>query len=179
MHLRIAPLLLCLATLVFAPRTTRAESSVSSVPHELQLGLNLRTDLGVHFARLDAGWRRGRIGVLLVVDPMFWTDQQTFTDLLVFYMGNVIQPFAGWRLATIPLADGPQLQENLLLGFGIPFPRMLGGRIGGQFGLELAMMLFKHGGGLPGESIRFTSGRYYIDFINFGMYARFHYNVGL
>lgn len=167
--------LLTFLAAVGGAETAHAEEDV----HELQLGLNVRTDLGVHFARIDAGWHRNRLGLLLVVDPMFWTDGQTFTDLVGYYMGNVLQPYVGWRLATIALAEGAQLQENLLLGFALPFPRFWGGRFGGQWGFELAMMLVKHGGGLPSESISFESGRHYIDFVNFGMYARFDYNLPL
>jgi hypothetical protein len=90
-----------------------------------------------------------------------------------------VQPFAGWRLNTVPLVGTSQLQQNLLLGAGLPFPKFFGDRVTGQWGLELAMMLVKHGGDLPAETIAFKSGRHYIDFVNFGMFARFDYNLGL
>ncbi|MBA2664638.1 MAG: hypothetical protein H0U74_20290 [Bradymonadaceae bacterium] len=147
--------------------------------HTLQAGLNLRTDFGVHAVRIDLGWTSGRLATLVVLDPMFWTDGQTSTDLVAFWMTDSFHPYVGWRLTTIPLLDGAQFQQNLLLGTGLALPQFFDGRVTGQWGIELAMMLVKHGGGLPAETISFASGRHYIDLVNFGMYVRFDYNVGL
>ncbi len=42
----------------------------------------------------------------------------------------------------------------------------------GQAGLELAMMLVKHGGGGPVETIGFSQGRRFVDFVNFALFLR-------
>lgn len=142
-----------------------------------ELGLNLRTDFGVRAIRLDAAWAAPSFRVLLVLDPMFWTDGQTSTDVVAFLRTDGFEPFAGWRLNTIPVLEGSRFQHNLLLGTALRFPDFLGGRVSGQWGIEMAMMLTQHGGGLPADGIGFASGRHYLDLVNFGMFARFHYNL--
>ena len=152
------------------------EAAPESHPHRLQLGVNLRTDMGVHAVRADVGWSRGELGTLLVLDPMFWTDGQTSTDLTAHWLRDGFQPFAGWRMTSVPVLDSTQLQQNLLVGVGLPFPSFYDGWLTGQWGLEMATTVVKHSGGLPSESISFESGRHYIDFVNFAMYARFDFN---
>lgn len=144
----------------------------------VELGVNIRTDFGVHAIRLDAAWVTPRFRALLTVDPMYWTDNQTSTDLLGFWRTEAFEPFAGWRLNTIPVVDGAQLQHNLVVGTALRFPELFDGRIGGQWGMEMATMLFSHGGGVDGRAIGLASGRHYVDLVNFGMFARFHYNLG-
>lgn len=172
-------ILLALALFIILPSAESAAFERRYKGPTLELGLNLRTDFGVHALRVDAGYKVGNFGSLLVLDPMFWTDGQTNTDLLFFYLSDRVHPFAGWRLNTVPALEGSQLQHNLLLGTGLPFPSFWGGRITGQWGIELSMVLFKHGGGLPSDRIGFQSGRHYLDLVNFGMFARFDYNLRL
>lgn len=176
--MKLMSLFVVLAVCFLFPGNARAGEAVEP-GHTLELGVNLRTDFGVHAFRLDVGYKTERFGTLLVLDPMFWTDGQMSTDLLFFWLTDGFQPFAGWRLNSVPALDGSQLQQNLLLGTGLSFPSFWGGRITGQWGIELAMTLFKHGGGLPSDSIGFQSGRHYLDLVNFGMFARFDYNLGL
>lgn len=145
----------------------------------LELGVNLRTDFGVHALRADLGFRYGNHSILLVLDPMFWADGQTSSDLIYFRVRDGFQPMVGYRLNTVPALDGSQLQHNAILGTALNFPPFWDGRIRGQWGLEMAMVLLKNGGGLPVETIAFDSGRHYIDLVNFGMYARFDYNLRL
>ena len=177
-----APLMgifLLVAMMAAGPAVASAEEGGCDCAPTVEVGANLRTDFGVHFLRLDAAFSTQRFRALLVVDPMFWTDGQTSTDVIGFYRFSRFEPYAGWRLNTIPIVEGSQLQHNLLLGTALGFGDFWGGRISGQWGFEMAMMLYKHGGGVPSNTIQFRSGRYYIDFINFGMFARFHYNIGL
>jgi hypothetical protein len=104
---------------------------------------------------------------------MALTDGQMSTDLLLQYRSDVgIDGLVGWRTTTIGALDGPQFQQNLLLGAGLELPRFCDGAIRGQWGVELAMTVVKHGGGLPQEVISFSSGRHYIDLVNFAMFAR-------
>lgn len=145
----------------------------------LELGANLRTDFGVHVVRIDMAWRIPNFRVLLTVDPLFWLDGKSSTDLLAMWRTAKVEPFAGWRLNTVSLLEGSQLQHNLVLGTALPFPEFFDGALGGQWGIEMAMMLVKHGGGIESNTIGFDSGRHYIDLVNFGMFARFHYNLEL
>jgi hypothetical protein len=140
------------------------------------VGVNLRTDLGVHPLRLDVGGRYGNVDATLVFDPMALTDGQMSTDLLLQYRSDLgIDGLVGWRTTTIGALDGPQFQQNLLLGAGLELPRFGDGAIRGQWGVELAMTVVKHGGGLPQEVISFSSGRHYIDLVNFAMFARIEF----
>ena len=145
----------------------------------LGLGLNLRTDLGVHPLRVDVGFRLPKLEVLMILDPMFVFDKQSSTDLLFLFLPNKVPPYAGWRMTTIGLVDGRQFQQNLLLGVGLALPEFLDGRLRGQWGFELAMTTVKHGGGLPSETLSFASARSYLDLVNFAMYARYDFQLGL
>jgi len=150
--------------------------TTAPTPFEIHGGLNLRTDLGVHPLRLDGGVRYGILDVVLVLDPMVLTDGQASTDLLLQLRSDVgIAGIAGWRLTTVGIADGIQFQQNLVLGVGMDLPSFFGGAVRGQGGLELAMMIVKHGADLPSEVISFASGRHYIDLVNFGMFARYEF----
>ena len=161
-----------------APAPAPAPTSPAPAPlsWDIHGGVNLRTDLGVHPLRLDGGVRIGSFDSVLVLDPMFFTDGQASTDLLLQYRSDVgIAGMAGWRTTTLQAIDGLQFQQNLLLGVGLDFPRFFDGAVRGQWGLELATMIVKHGGGLPEEVISFASGRHYIDLVNFAMFARFEF----
>jgi hypothetical protein len=174
----IALLIMALATDAAAQDAPTTEDTAQSTS-AIELGANLRTDFGVHSLRLDAAYAAERFRVLLVVDPWVWTDSQSSTDLIGFFRTSKFEPYLGWRLNTVPAVDGSQLQHNLLLGTALRFPEFFDGRVSGEWGFELAMMLYKHGGGVPSNSISFESGRHYLDFVNFGMFARFHYDIPL
>lgn len=142
-------------------------------------GLNLRTDLGTHPIRIDGGVRWRCLDFILVLDSMFWTDSQFDLDLIVdwsFLPGW--SALAGWRATSIGLARGRQWQQKSLLGIAGRLPDMFGGHIRAQWGLELAILWVKHGGGLPTDSISFASHRHFSDNFNFGMFVRFEYAAG-
>lgn len=136
-------------------------------------GINLRTDLGTHPLRIDGGVRYKQLDFVLVLDPMYFLDEQSSTDIFAEWRGkNGLSPLLGWRFNTIGLIDGSQVQHNLLVGGALDTPKFLDGRIRGQVGLEMAMMLVKHGGGGPVETIGFSSGRRFVDFVNFALFLR-------
>ena len=156
-----------------------AEAKRRARPAVIEAGLNLRSDFGIHPLRLDLAWAAEHYRVLLVVDPMVWTDGQSSTDLIGFFRTAGFEPFLGWRGNTIPLLEGSQIQHNVVVGTALRFPEFLGGRVSGQWGMEAAVMVYKHGGGVPASGTSFASGRHYLDYVNFGMFARFHYNIYL
>jgi hypothetical protein len=141
------------------------------------VGVNLRTDLGTHPLRVDGGVRLGRWDLLLVLDPLVFSDGQHDADLI----GQILLGegrwalWGGWRPTTIALSGGYQLQEKVLLGVAGGLPPLWAGRLRAQWGFELSMLLVKHGAGLPTEAISFSSARVFQDHINFGMFVRFEY----
>ncbi|MFH1810398.1 MAG: hypothetical protein ABIJ09_16775 [Pseudomonadota bacterium] len=154
-----------------APATAQPLDEDKSL--RLHGGLNLRTDVGVHPIRLDAGAQWKDLDMLLVVDPMVLLDGQMSSDFIAQWRSDLgVALFGGWRLSTIPLLEGAQFQHNLLLGAGAELPRWFGGLLGGQVGLEMSSVLLKHGGGIPAETISFASGRHYIDLVNLALFLR-------
>ena len=155
-----------------APAPEESKPRTSS-PWGFHGGINVRTDLGTHPFRIDGGVRYKQLDFILVLDPMYLMDQQSSTDLLAEWRGkNGFAPVLGWRFNTIGFIDGSQVQHNLLLGGALDTPKFWDGRIRGQAGLEMAMMLVKHGGGGPVETIGFSSGRRFVDFVNFALFLR-------
>ena len=173
-----------LAALLVVTATEEGLADEAPAPEEdafaIEAGLNLRTDLGVHPLRLDLAARWPDWEVALVLDPMFWTDGQTSTDLLGWWLNEAqVWPLAGWRMTTVPLLDGAQFQQNLVLGVGLPLPRFFDGRLRARWGMELAMVVVKHGGGVASEWLSFASARHYLDLVNFAMFVRFDFHWGL
>lgn len=156
-----------------APKTETTVPQPAPSPLGFHGGINLRTDLGTHPLRIDGGVRYKQLDFILVLDPMYFMDQQSSTDLLAEWRGkNGFAPVLGWRFNTIGLIDSSQVQHNLLLGGALDTPKFWDGRLRGQAGLEMAMMLVKHGGGGPVETIGFSSGRRFVDFVNFALFLR-------
>lgn len=181
MHTRLSSFALLIVMLGLSPQAMATEPPIDKsdpAPHSLGVGLNLRTDLGAHPLRVDLVWRTAHTDLALVLDPMFWTDGQSSTDLMVsFLLKNRLQPLVGWRLNTIKLPEARQLQHNLVAGLGLALPSFWRDRLKGQWGFELATTLVKHAGGLPAETISFASARSYLDLVNFGMFARFDFHI--
>jgi len=138
------------------------------------VGLNLRTDLGAHPLRLDAGLRLRRWDFTLVVDPAYFLDGQHDLDVLA---SRELVPgwavFAGIHSTAVSIADGAQWQESTLCGLLLAPPTLAGGHLRAQLGIELAILWLKHGGGLPTKTISASSE--ISDFLFVGMFARFAY----
>jgi hypothetical protein len=156
-----------------SPKVESTDPPATHSPWGFHGGINLRTDLGTHPLRIDGGVRYKQLDFILVLDPMYFLDQQSSTDILAEWRGkNGFSPVLGWRFNTIGLVDGSQVQHNLLLGGALDTPKFWDGRLRGQAGLEMAMMMVKHGGGGPVETIGFSSGRRFVDFVNFALFLR-------
>jgi hypothetical protein len=141
---------------------------------DCHIGLNLRTDLGAHPLRLDAGLRLRRWDFTLVVDPAYFLDGQHDLDALA---SRELLPgwavFGGVRSTAVSIADGTQWQESTLCGLLLSPPSLAGGHLRAQLGVELAILWLKHGGGLPTKTI--SASRELSDFLFVGMFARFAY----
>lgn len=138
-------------------------------------GLNIRGDLGTHPIRIGGGVQFAHIDTTLVLDPMFWTDDQFDIDALAFWAPcpRAWGLFGGWRTSTIGLLGGTQFQEKLLAGIGAPLPQL--GPFRARWSFELAAVIVKHGADLPSDWISFASGRDFIDLLNFGMFVSIEY----
>ncbi len=81
-----------------APQVTPVQSSKAPPPSPWGFhgGINLRTDLGTHPVRIDGGVRYKQLDFALVLDPMYFLDQQSSTDLLAMWRGkNGFSPVMG------------------------------------------------------------------------------------
>jgi hypothetical protein len=156
--------------------SSEACSEPSCQSRDAHGGLNLRTDFGTHPIRVDGGVRFGSIDLYLVLDPMVWLDSQADLDLVVdFALGRGWSVLAGWRATSIGILGGRQWQQKSLTGVAARLPSFAGGHLRGQWGLELAVLWVKHGGGLDSEWISLDSPRDWLDHLNFGMFVRFEY----
>jgi hypothetical protein len=137
------------------------------------LGLNLRPELAVHPVRLGGGLRAGSVDFLAVLDPLFWTDGVIDTDLVTeWWLLRGFAVFAGWRPTAIDLGDGHQIQHRMLIGAGAALPELPGG-FRAHVGFELAVLLYKHGGGLPSDGLSFD--RSAADHISMGAFLQVEY----
>lgn len=156
-----------------------ATAAPAHAEDEWHAGLAVRGDLGTHQLRIGGGVQLGRLDTLLVLDPMFWTDGQIDTDVLVGWYPS--EPgwgvFGGWRDSSIELLGGRQFHEKLVLGVGATLPPL--GPFEARFQFELATLVLKHGGDLPSDWISFASGRDFIDLLNFGVFVTIEYGRAL
>jgi len=155
--------------LVFILVAASATSAVAET--RWHAGLNLRADTGTHPVRAGVGVGVDKTDVSLVLDPMFWTDQQHDLDLFATYgvADGGFGPVAGWRTTAIGILGGTQLQQKLVLGVGAKLPRVWS--LDMRWHFELATVVVKHGADLPTEWISFATGRDFIDLLNVGMFV--------
>lgn len=155
--------LLCLAAPAGADEPVR----------DWHLGLNLRPELAVHPIRIGGGVELGSVDLLAVLDPLFWTDGVTDTDLVAewwFLPGFSL--LGGWRPTAIDIGDGHQIQHRLLIGAGAALPD-LPGSFRARIGFEVAVLLYKHGGGLPSDGLSFD--RSAADHLSMGAFLQVEY----
>ncbi len=138
-------------------------------------GVNLRSELGTHPVRVDGGVRFGRLDLIAVLDPMFWTDGEADVDVVavVRVAPSGYGVLAGWRPASIAIGDLRQFQHSLLVGAIGPLPRV--GPLELAWGVEVAAVVVKHGGGLPTETLSIGDTSEVGDNINATMFLRVGY----
>jgi len=161
------------------------ESPEAPTVNAWHAGLNIRTGLGTHFLRIDGGVQLGALDLVAVIDPLFWTDGQLDTDLLVGWRFAGAPPSlapllhgwsvrGGWRGTRVSIGSDAQWQQKLVLALTGGLPPITS-FLRAEWGLELATVLVKHGGGLPTEVLSFASTRHFIDLVNFGMFVRLEF----
>ena len=142
-------------------------------------GLNLRSELGTHPIRIDGGVQLGKVDLIGVLDPMYWTDGEVDIDLIAaVHVVKGYAVFGGWRPASIGIAqDERQFQHALLLGALGPLPKL--GPIELQWGFEVATVVVKHGGSLPTDMLSLGSMADVGDNVNVSMFLRVGYSDAL
>ena len=144
------------------------------------LGVQLRTDPGVHQARLQGGVRAERWDASLVVDPLYFVDGEHDLDLVGGWRPSLDHPAwavtAGWRTSMLDIAGGRRFHENLLVGATATLPCLVRG-VRAELGFELAFVAVRHGAGL-GTDVFPTDDRV-LDVIQPALYLRIEHAWGL
>ena len=168
-----ASLVVC--ALALLGRSAVADSAPA--PRDWHVGFNLRTDLAAHPVRVDGGARFDHLDLILVLDPMFWTDGQHDVELLAQWQFTPLRwaVFGGWRPTAIGVDGGRQFQHKLVAGVAAGLPSLGTRALRGQAGLELAVLLVKHGADLATDWISVGSARGISDYVRLGMFVRFEY----
>jgi hypothetical protein len=150
-------------------------AATASADSQWHVGTNLRSELTAHAVRVDGGYQVGRLDLIAVVDPMVWTDGELDLDAIATWRvnrsGHAL--LLGWRPTSIAVSMGRQFQETLLLGATAPLPKLW--QLDMQFGLELATVLVKHGGGLPTDTTSFANSTEVGDNVSISMFLRIGY----
>jgi hypothetical protein len=155
-----------------------ATISVARADEALHVGVDVRTDLGTHHARLPFGYSIGEWDTSLVVDPMVVFDGQHDFDLLVeHFFGPRLGLLAGYRWSAIAVDGGLHNQQRTLLGATAIGPSFLDDTMRTRFSLELATLWVKHGGGA--ETDWMSADRNLLDHLSFGFFMRIEYARGL
>lgn len=145
-----------------------------AMDREWHAGFNLRPELGVHPVRVGGGVRFDRLDLDLVLDPLYVTDGVFDLDLLgEWRAGSGYSAILGWRWTAVALDTGHQFQERAVIGLGAALPTLFCGRVAPRLGLELAILIAKHGGGLPSEAVPFD--RTFLGHFNAGVFLRVDY----
>ncbi len=166
------------AAVLLAPAPPARADEASRPPRDWHVGLNLRPELGVHPVRIGGGLRAGTVDFNAVLDPLFWTDGVTDSDLVIeWWFARGFSLLGGWRPTAIDLGDGHQLQHRLLVGAGAALPDLPGDSLRARVGFEIALLLYKHGGGLPADGLSFD--RSAADHVSMGAYLQVEYASAL
>lgn len=179
MAVLLCPLLVCSldAEAETAPVKEPPAKETSVPDRDYHAGLNLRTDFGTHPFRVDFGIRWSDFDVWLALDPMLFIDGQHDTDLILTRdIGNHgWSLFGGARSTSVSIAQATHWQHKTVLGVGARFPPLFGDSYRAHWGLEMSTLVVKHGGSSATESVFSSSGRDFVDLINFGMFVRFEH----
>ena len=133
-------------------------------------------------ARADSGWRAGldlhgfdaafgarrpvgiglgiRCGAMesaVVVDPMIFLLGWEMLDVTVgrWLAHDRVEALIGWRQTSGTMGTGRRYDEAILLGADWAVPSS--GKLRLTFGVELETSIWRHGGGIESERIRFSS----------------------
>lgn len=149
-------------------------ASAAHADRELHAGLDVRTDLGTHPARLSVGAGTRVWDATLVLDPMYLVDGEHDLDALVeWFPSDRVGLLLGWRWTVIDLASGHHQQQRSLIGITGVGPRFFDGRLRTSASLEFSTLWVSHGGG--GDASWFDFDRDFLDRLALGLFVRIEY----
>ena len=161
--MRIPWLLILLAT-------GAAHADDTLVPHATG---ELRDHGGVHLVRLGGGVRYHHVELDALLDPLFWVDDTSTSDLtLAWRFDNQASIHAGWRDARVGVGGGARMFESAVVGASLP---ITGQAVQLRAGIELSALVLAHGDDMPAQWISFDSGRRFIDSYGVDLFLQVRY----
>lgn len=149
-------------------------TSAANAEREVHIGIDARTDLGTHPARVAVGYRASAWDATLVVDPMYAVDGEHDLDALAeWFPSTRLGLLLGWRWTVIDVATGHHQQQRSLLGLTGVGPRFFGNALRTSASLEFATLWVSHGGGEDAQW--FGTDRNFLDRLSFGLFVRIEY----
>ncbi len=157
-------------------QTVAAAEPSFDTTRDWHVGVNLRTDFAARFYRADVGVRVHRWDFIFVADPFgVQNGDYDFDGIVRFGLNRHWSVWSGARVTTLPIGRDRQYSDKFLAGvsgvmpdFGLPRTRL-------HAGLELAVHVVAHGGGLMTQYVCVDSPICRKDHFVFSMFARFEY----
>ena len=161
------------AMVVAFAQSTRAEPPERTA----YVGLDVRSDLGTHAARIPLGIRLESWKATVVLDPIYALDGQHDLDVIGEYFFDRFGVLFGWRWSQVDLADSHHHQQRSLVGATAIGPQLLSGHIQTSASFEVATLWVKYGGDTPTQWI--PGDRSILDHVAFGLFVRIEYALAL
>jgi hypothetical protein len=148
--------------------------------HEIDAGLNFRTDNGTQQLRVELGARRGSFEAAVVLDPGIVVSSQTDHDGLAiwWFAPERFAAFAGWRNTSYNLIGDVVWHEKLLGGVLARLPSIGTDKLQFVIGLEIAADVVRHGSGITTEWFSVSSVRAVEDLVSFSLFGRAELALG-
>jgi hypothetical protein len=149
-------------------------AGVAHAEQHVHAGLDVRSDLGAHFARVAVGFQRCGWDATIVLDPIVAFDGQHDLDLLgAYFVDPRVGFFVGWRWSAIGVAGGVHQQQRSVFGITGIGPSFLDAALRTSASLELSTLWVKHGGGVGTDWI--SADRNLHDSFGLGLFVRIEY----
>lgn len=164
------------ATLL-VPSVCQAEATSLRSAAPWHAGIELRPGYAVRPVRLGGGVGWNALEARLVLDPLAFIDGIHDLDLSgAYWLGaSGYALAAGWRSTTLFLGEETEWQQTVLGGALAQLPTL--GLVGFRalVGLELSLLLLRHGGGLPAEANCFCDALGTSETLGFAVFVRMEY----
>jgi hypothetical protein len=139
-------------------------------------GANLRTDFGARFYRIDFGVRLDRLDLIVVTDPYGVVAGDYDLDAIARYdIGGQWSVWGGARETVVPIGRDRQYTEKALVGISGLMPSLGTKYFRVHGGVELAVHVHSHGGGIMDSWVCVDSPTCRKDHFVFGLFGRFEF----
>jgi len=165
-----------LATLLVAG-VCEAQSAHPHPAAPWHAGIELRPGYAVHPLRLGGGLGWGALEARLVLDPLAFVDGIHDLDLSgAYWLGaSGYALAAGWRTTTVFLDDAAEWQQTALVEALARLPTLGLAGFRALAGLELSVLVLRHGGGLPADASCWCDSLSVSETLGFGVLVRLEY----